>query len=160
MGISVIAGFTGYIVYNKQEERKNKFLNETSSFKSEVEKLNSEIEKLSNELEKAKVNANNLSNQNEEFSQVLVTQDKQITEQNAQADRERVCGQANDLLLEIKQVCGVQPFPGVNECIEQAESPLEYLGEENYKKYGIDEKVNNLKELKSRHLNLDEQCKE
>jgi len=40
------------------------------------------------------------------------------------------------------------------------ESKRDYLGEEDYKKYHMDEKVNNLKELRSRYLNLKEQCKE
>lgn len=75
-------------------------------------------------------------------------------------DKEKVCRQANDLLLEIKQACDTKPFPGVDECIEEMESTLEYLGEEDYKKYHMDDKVNNLKDLRSRYLLLENQCGE
>lgn len=75
-------------------------------------------------------------------------------------DQEKICRQANDLLLEIKQVCDIKLFPGIDECIEEMESTLEYLGEEDYKKYHMDEKVNNLKELRSRYLPLKNQCGE
>jgi len=75
-------------------------------------------------------------------------------------DKEKVCRQANDLLLEIKQACDIKSFPGIDECIEETEGKLEYLGEEDYKKYHMDEKVNNLKELRSRYLPLKNQCGE
>ena len=75
-------------------------------------------------------------------------------------DKEKVCRQANDLLLEIKQACDIKPFPGIEECIEEIESTLEYLGEEDYKKYHMDDKVNNLKDLRSRYLPLKNQCEE
>lgn len=78
----------------------------------------------------------------------------------SEPENEKICRQVNDLLLEIKQGCDVKPFPGVDECIEEMESTKEYLGEEDYKKYHMEEKVNNLKELKSRYLGLKKQCEE
>ncbi|MBU4265228.1 hypothetical protein KKE47_04130 [Patescibacteria group bacterium] len=157
MGIFVLIGFTGYTFYNKQEEEKNKLLQEVSSLKSEVKNLNSKLNSKTEELETV---TNNLSKQDEEFSHILGVQNKQIVEHNTQADKEEVCRQANDLFLKIKQACDVKPFPGTDECIEELESKLEYLGEENYKKYHMDEKVDNLKELRSRYLTLKNQCGE
>lgn len=142
----VLIGSTGYIIYNKQNEEKNRLLDEVSSLRNEVENLNSEMEE-------AKIDIDNLSGQNENASQAIERQDNQI-------DKEEVCRQENDLLLEIKQACDIKPFPGIDECIEEMESTLEYLGEENYKKYHMDEKVNNLKELRSRYLPLKNQCGE
>ena len=111
------------------------------------------MKRLNNETEETKINVSDLSEQNEKASQI-------IEEQNNQIDKEKVCRQANDLLSEIKQACDIKPFPGVNECIEETEGKLDYLGEENYKKYHMDDKVSNLKELKSRYLLLKNQCDE
>jgi len=156
----VVISYAGYAIYNKQNEEKNRLLREISSLKGESEEFKSEIKKLNSELEKTRTAVDTLSKQNEKASQVIAAQDKQITEQDTQINKEEVCRQANDLLLEIKEACDIKPFPGINECIEETEGKLEYLGEENYKKYHLDDKVDNLKELKSRYLPLKNQCEE
>jgi len=154
----VVISYTGYAVYNKQNEETNKLLHEISFFKGESEKFNNEIEKLNSELEKARIDADNSSKQSEKASRIIATQAEQITEQDAQIDKEEICRQANDLFLEIKRACGIEPFPGVDKCIEEMKP--EYLSEEECEKYGVNDKINNLKELESQYLPLKNQCGE
>ena len=71
---------------------------------------------------------------------------------------QEACTKADILLIEIKAACDIKPFPGIDECISGIESKLEYLGNEDYKKYHLDEKAKNLKELKSRYLEQKENC--
>ena len=92
-------------------------------------------------------------------------------------DKEKVCRQANDLLLEIKQACDIKPFPGIDECIknvereikriENKEGSLSVLDEEHLQSYGIYDRLNKQRELlieltglKSRYLPLENQCGE
>ena len=123
--IMAIIGYAGYTIYNKQNEEKAKLLDEISSLKNEVENLDSKIEE-------AKADVDDLSEQNERALQAVEQQDNQI-------NKESICRQVDDLLLEIKQACDIKPFPGVNECIEKMKP--EYLSEEDCEKYGINDKI-------------------
>lgn len=119
---------------------------------------------------------------NSENSSVVLTPTPQSTVSSpttipTELDKEKVCRQANDLLLEIKQACDVKPFPGIDECIknveceiekiENREGSLSVLDEEHLQSYGIYDRLDKQRELlieltglKSRYLVFKEQCGE
>ncbi|MBU1071503.1 hypothetical protein KKG65_03810 [Patescibacteria group bacterium] len=121
---------------------------------------NLEMAQIQAELQKQRDETEALKKENAELQEDLKKNDELVTTIKNESDKNAICGEANDLLLEIKQACNVKPFPGVDECIAETESKLEYLGEEDYKKYHMDTKVENIKDLRSRYLLLKSQCEE
>ncbi len=75
------------------------------------------------------------------------------TEQEAQIAKQEACRETDRLLVEIKEVCGIQPFPGLDECISRR---LNYYSETD----NISElnRADILKELKSLYLSAKNQC--
>lgn len=130
-----------------------KLNNEVKTVSEEASSLRNEVGELISEINELKEDKNSTMEQTEEVEEILGESESMI-------DKEKVCREAEDLLLEIKQNCDVKPFPGIDECIAEIESKKDYLGEEDFIKYHMDEKLSRLKELKSQYLPLKTQCEE
>ena len=78
----------------------------------------------------------------------LLQQDSQT-----QISKEEACRKSNELLITIKETCGIIPFPGIDECITKR---INYYIETN-----MDSELNTankLKELKPQYLELKQEC--
>jgi len=86
--------------------------------------------------------------------QNIIDQQRQTIEnQQSLIDREKACRKANELLIEIKEACGITPFPGMDECITKR---INWYTETN-NPFEINS-ANRLKELKSQYLELRQNC--
>ena len=97
--------------------------------------------------------------QAEKQEEVLGTEqaeeEEQVQEIEKEIEKERACREANELLVEIKEVCGMRPFPSIDECIKQRIERAEVeLKESNLNR------ANKLKELKSQYIVFRDQCNE
>lgn len=84
-----------------------------------------------------------------------VTQEETISELQDKLIKEEICREADRLLTEIKEACGITPFPGIDECITKR---LGYYQETG--RTAELNRANQLKELKPLYLSAKSQCEQ
>jgi hypothetical protein len=155
----VIIGYAGYSIYSKQNEKIENLLLESSTLKGSSDRLENEIEDLNVKTSEDKVR------QGEKTAQT-------INEIKESADRNDICRQADNLLLEMKVLCDdVEEDQCIDDTeveiakIENREGSLSVMSDEELEKYGIFKKLSGLKEkleklssLKNEYVVVNSQC--
>ncbi len=81
-------------------------------------------------------------------------QEQTISELEDKLAKEEACREADRLLIEIKETCGIMPFPGIDECIHYREEELRDYDRPADWRYHPDK----LKSLKSQYSIFNNQC--
>jgi len=91
-----------------QEEKIKKLEDETENYSQMIEEINSEIDKL---------NSVDIKIENEEVQEQQGNQKQARTQ--VEEEKNKACAEANIILSEIKDACGIMPYPGITECLKK-----------------------------------------
>lgn len=88
-----------------------------------------------------------------EFETKQTGQEQTVSELQAKLSKEEMCREGDRLLIEIKETCGVMPFPGLDECITKRLN--DYQSSKNSFEINT---ANRLQELKPFYLSAKAKC--